>query len=141
MRKLLFPSLCVLALCSAGSELRQLHAADNASVNTNADIIPEAASGLGTIKQAASTTHMAVTANPHATEAAHKILSSGGTAADAAIAAQLVLGLVEPQSSGIGGGAFVLHWQNENKNLTSWDGRETAPAAVDVRHFMQGEKP
>ncbi len=151
MRKLLFPSLCVLALCSINSELSPLNAATDTEASTTtdaitatatiADIIPEAASGYGAIKQAISIKHMVVTANPHATDAAQKILSWGGTATDAAIAAQLVLGLVEPQSSGIGGGAFVLHWEQEKKLLTTWDGRETAPAAVDASHFMQAEKP
>ncbi|HCS26153.1 MAG TPA: gamma-glutamyltransferase, partial [Spongiibacteraceae bacterium] len=135
MRKLLLPSLCLLALCSLTINQHQPVAAP-----VNADIIPEAASGLGSIKHAVSTKNMAVTANPHATDAAQKILSWGGTAVDAAVAAQLVLGLVEPQSSGIGGGAFVLHWNNETKQLSSWDGRETAPAALDSRHFMQGDK-
>lgn len=135
MRSLLISSLCLLTLFSTTVH-KPLHAA-----TVSAEIIPEAASGYGSIKHAISTKHMAVTANPHATDAAQKILSWGGTAVDAAIAAQLVLGLVEPQSSGIGGGAFVLHWNNEAKQLSSWDGRETAPAALDSQHFMQGDKP
>ena len=134
MRNCLLPALYAIALGLPLSD-------SFASEAVKADIIPEAASGLSGIKHAVSTKHMVVTANPHATDAAQKILSWGGTAADAAIAAQLVLGLVEPQSSGIGGGAFVLHWNNESKKLTSWDGRETAPAAVTSQHFMQGEEP
>lgn len=134
MQHLRFPSLCALVIAVTAPALY-------AATPVKSEIIPEAASGYGSIKHAVSTKHMVVTANPHATDAAQKILSWGGTAADAAIAAQLVLGLVEPQSSGIGGGAFVLHWNNQRKKLTTWDGRETAPAAVDAQHFMQGDKP
>ncbi len=70
------------------------------------------------------------TAHPLATEAALKILKQGGTAADAAIAAQLMLGLVEPQSSGLGGGGFLIHWHAEHKAITSFDGLATAPKKV-----------
>jgi gamma-glutamyltranspeptidase / glutathione hydrolase len=79
---------------------------------------------------------MVATANEHASAAAAEILKAGGSAADAAIAAQLVLGLVEPQSSGIGGGAFALHWNQANETLTAWDGRETAPAAAGPDLFL-----
>ena len=66
-------------------------------------------------------------ANPYAVEAGYQILNQGGSAVDAVIATQLVLGLVEPQSSGIGGGAFLLNWDNSKKELSTYDGRETAP--------------
>ncbi len=104
------------------------------------NIVPEAASGTTDIKHAIGVKHMAVTANPYTTDAAQKILDWGGSAVDAAITAQLVLGLVEPQSSGIGGGAFILHWDADNKKLTSWDGRETAPSALKPQHFLQDGK-
>jgi gamma-glutamyltranspeptidase / glutathione hydrolase len=74
--------------------------------------------------------YMAVTAHPVASEAAQEVLRAGGSAMDAAIAAQWVLNLVEPQSSGIGGGGFLLHWDAANKTLSAWDGRETAPAKL-----------
>jgi gamma-glutamyltranspeptidase / glutathione hydrolase len=80
---------------------------------------------------------MVSTANEHASAAAAEILEAGGSAADAAIAAQFVLGLVEPQSSGIGGGAFALHWDAGEEALTAWDGRETAPAAVKPDLFSE----
>ena len=61
---------------------------------------------------------------------AYEVLRRGGSALDAAIAVQMVLGLVEPESSGIGGGAFLLYWSEGDKSLRSYDGRETAPAAA-----------
>ena len=97
---------------------------------------PEAESGLTPKPLARARTHMVSSANPHATEAGLEILRAGGSAVDAAIAVQLVLGLVEPQSSGIGGGAFLMHWDQRLKRLRSYDGRETAPAAVTPDLFM-----
>ena len=84
---------------------------------------------------------MVVTAHPLATDAAFKILQSGGNAVDAAVAAQLVLGLVEPQSSGLGGGAFVLYYSAKDKKLYSFDGRETAPEKADENLFIQNGHP
>jgi gamma-glutamyltranspeptidase / glutathione hydrolase len=77
---------------------------------------------------------MAASAHPLATEAGREVLRAGGTAVDAAIAIQLVLTLVEPQSSGIGGGAFLLHW--DGQHVTAYDGRETAPRAADEALFL-----
>ncbi len=79
---------------------------------------------------------MVATANPHASRAAALMLEKGGTAIDAAIAAQMVLTLVEPQSSGIGGGAFLLYWQNDQNKLTTFDGRETAPQNAGEGLFL-----
>ena len=81
--------------------------------------------------------YMVAAANPYATEAGMRILEQGGSAIDAAIAVQMVLTLVEPESSGIGGGAFALHWDNENKKLSSFDGREKAPMAADEKLFQE----
>lgn len=75
-------------------------------------------------------------ANPHAVAAAIEILEKGGHAVDAAIAAHAVLGLVEPQSSGLGGGAFMLVYERSNRALAFLDGRETAPAGATVDMFM-----
>ena len=79
---------------------------------------------------------MMVSANPHATRAGYEVLRAGGSAVDAAIAAQLVLNLVEPQSSGIGGGAFIVHFDAKRKTLATYDGRETAPAAARPDRFL-----
>lgn len=79
---------------------------------------------------------MVVTANPYATEVASAILERGGHAVDAAIAAHAVLGLVEPQSSGLGGGGFMLVFERSQAKLTFLDGRESAPAGADARMFM-----
>lgn len=80
---------------------------------------------------------MAVTANPHATRAAAAMLVKGGHAVDAAIAAHVVLGLVEPQSSGIGGGAFILSFDHALGTLNFFDGREMAPAGAKADMFMR----
>jgi gamma-glutamyltranspeptidase/glutathione hydrolase len=101
--------------------------------------IPEAASALNQTQSVSAQHFMAVTANSHATTAAFDMLKRGGSAIDAAIAAQLVLGLTEPQSSGIGGGAFMLYWDSAKTKLHYFDGRETAPAAVDENYFLQDD--
>ena len=73
-------------------------------------------------------------ANPLAAQAGREILAAGGSAVDAAVAVQLVLNLVEPQNSGIGGGAFLVHW--DRPNVVTLDGRETAPAAAKPERFL-----
>jgi gamma-glutamyltranspeptidase/glutathione hydrolase len=84
-------------------------------------------SGPARAAEATGRHFMVATADPAASAAALGILRQGGSAVDAAIAAQAVLGLVEPQSSGIGGGAFLLHWDGVTRKLSALDGRETAP--------------
>jgi gamma-glutamyltranspeptidase/glutathione hydrolase len=79
---------------------------------------------------------MVVAANPYAVQAGARVLEAGGTAADAAIAVQLVLGLVEPQSSGLGGGAFVVWYDADTGRLSTLDGRETAPLEATPRLFQ-----
>lgn len=80
-------------------------------------------------------------AHPLAADAGVEILAKGGNALDAAIAVQMVLGLVEPESSGIGGGAFLLLWSEKERALRSYDGRETAPAAARPNRFLKGGRP
>ncbi|BDH57931.1 putative gamma-glutamyltranspeptidase [Tsukamurella sp. PLM1] len=97
---------------------------------------PEGASGY---RSGLPVTHTkdyaAATANPIATKAACEVLAGGGTAADALVAAQTVLGLVEPQSSGIAGGAFLLYYDAKSKKVQAYDGRETAPASADENYL------
>ena len=80
---------------------------------------------------------MATAANPLAVDAAVAILKDGGHAVDAAIAAHAVLGLVEPQSSGLGGGGFMLVFDATTRTITTYDGRETAPAAISETLFLK----
>jgi gamma-glutamyltranspeptidase / glutathione hydrolase len=98
-------------------------------------IQPEAASGFQAKQAVSAQRFMVAAANPLATEAGYDILKAGGSAVDAAIAVQMVLTLVEPQSSGTGGGAFLLHFDGRQK-VAAWDGRETAPAGVDDKLFI-----
>ncbi|HRL36624.1 MAG TPA: gamma-glutamyltransferase family protein [Ottowia beijingensis] len=99
-----------------------------------APITPEGGSGW-TDKPGWATEKFAVAAaNPLATDAGYQVLKAGGNAIDAAVAVQMVLSLVEPQSSGIGGGAFLLH--SSGRELVAWDGRETAPAAATEKLFI-----
>lgn len=101
---------------------------------TTADA-PESSTGWKNKTAVSATRHMVVAANPLAAETGRKILRAGGSALDAAIATQLVLALVEPQSSGIGGGAMMLVF--DKKQVTAYDGRETAPQNVDENLFLQ----
>ena len=85
---------------------------------------------------AVHTAHYAVaTANPLATQAACAVLRDGGSAADAVVAAQAVLGLVEPQSSGVGGGGFLMYYDAATGSVSAYDGREVAPAAADENYL------
>jgi len=96
---------------------------------------PEAATGIYQQQLVSGKQYMVSSAHPMATEAGRAVLAKGGSAVDAAITTQLMLGLVEPQSSGIGGGAFMLHWQAKQQHLTTFDGREMAPAAATADLF------
>jgi len=104
------------------------------------DINPEIATGR-TQSQAVQAAHyMVSTANPLATQAGTDILAEGGSATDATIAAQMVLNLVEPQSSGIGGGAFLIAYDAVTQKVQAYDGRETAPGTARSNRFMLGGK-
>jgi gamma-glutamyltranspeptidase/glutathione hydrolase len=95
---------------------------------------PEAPTGRTAKASVPATKDMVAAANPLAAQAGREILAAGGSAVDAAVAVQLVLNLVEPQSSGIGGGAFMVLW--DGTAMTTLDGRETAPAAATPERFI-----
>jgi len=97
---------------------------------------PEQGTGLTEQKLIRAKHYMAASANPLATEAGYEILKRGGSAIDAMVAMQTTLGLVEPQSSGLGGGAFLVYWDNKAKKLTTFDARETAPKAATPGLFL-----
>ena len=88
---------------------------------------------------AAARHHMIAAANPYAAQAGLEMLRKGGSAVDAAIAAQMVLTLVEPESSGLGGGAFMLVWDPAAQKITSFDGRESAPASARPGMFLDAD--
>ncbi len=128
-------------LALAAAMLGALHAPVYAQLQTpakvpgvNHDVAPEIATGYAEKAGKSSQKFMVAAANPLATQAGYQMLKQGGAAIDAAIATQLVLTLVEPQSSGIGGGSFLLY--SDGKRVLSYDGRETAPAAADEHLFQ-----
>ena len=136
MKKPLPFSLMLLSLLSACNTAPSVapNIAPTAAWRYSVPEQPEATSG-NTDKPGWAYQRQAVAAaNPLATDAGHQILRAGGSALDAAIAVQLVLGLVEPQSSGIGGGAFLLHF--DGQKVTAHDGRETAPAGAQSDMFV-----
>ncbi len=113
-----------------------------ASFNIYADsqiadsVAPEATNEIVSKKAVEAKEFIVTAAHPLAVEAGYEVLKSGGSAADALVAVQTVLGLVEPQSSGLGGGAFLVYWDAKEKKLTSFDGRETAPLAARPELFQ-----
>jgi gamma-glutamyltranspeptidase/glutathione hydrolase len=129
--------LKTLALSAA--VLAALHAPVYAQ-RVTPDHAPEIATGYAAKTGKSAHKFMVAAANPLATQAGYQMLKQGGSAVDAAIAMQMVLTLVEPQSSGIGGGSFLMY--ADAKRVQSYDGRETAPAAADEHLFQdQDGKP
>jgi gamma-glutamyltranspeptidase / glutathione hydrolase len=116
------------------------HTARPPALQARPEPAPEAATGSAAFKPGVTAQRFIVAAaNPLATDAGYEMLAAGGSAVDAAIAVQMVLTLVEPQSSGIGGGLFLLH--HDGRNVSAIDGRETAPAAATPQLFMQDGQP
>ena len=112
-----------------------------ASDASSTPLQPEIASGLVRNTDVITQNTAVASANPLASKAGLEILQAGGSAVDAAIAVQMVLGLVEPQSSGIGGGAFLLHTNGAGptRRIQAFDGRETAPAGADESLFLNAQ--
>ncbi len=132
--------LALLGACGTqgGGTMTAVPQAGPAPVPTAAELpeAPEIASGYRSgMATVHAQRHMAAAANPLAAAAGREILRQGGSAIDAAIAMQAVLTLVEPQSSGIGGGAFILYW--DGKRVQAFDGRETAPAGAAPTLFLR----
>jgi len=99
-------------------------------------VAPEQTSAITEKKLVTAQHEMVATANPIATQVGYDVLKSGGSAIDALVAVQMTLGLVEPQSSGLGGGAFAVYYDAKNKQLTTFDGRETAPMKATPELFQ-----
>lgn len=111
--------------------------------SASGDIATNPETGTGYREGLEATTdhdYSVVTANPLATEAACRVLADGGTAADALVTAQAMLGLVEPQSSGIGGGGYILYYDAKTGTRSAIDGREVAPLAAD-ENYLLGTSP
>lgn len=124
----------LVALCCVLSSVQ-------AQTSAREDREPEAKTGYQEKKAFKSKNYMVVAANPYASWAGKQIIERGGNAIDAAVAIQAMLTLVEPQSSGIGGGSFILYWDNKNKKLHTFDGRETAPLDVNSYLFYENRQP
>lgn len=123
------------------TQAREAQAREAQARDAQPDANPEIATGVRQRSVVRATHYMAVAANPLASDAGAAVLARGGSAVDAAIAMQLVLALVEPQSSGLGGGAFMLAWDARSARLKSYDGRETAPASATPERFLKDGKP
>jgi gamma-glutamyltranspeptidase/glutathione hydrolase len=137
---LLVLSLTALAAaCSTQQETAKVQPPPAAAASSPPPALPAAPEVASGYRSGMTTVyaqrHMAAAANPLASEAGRQILRQGGSAIDAAIAMQAVLTLVEPQATGIGGGAFIMYW--DGKRVQAYDGRETAPAGATENLFMR----
>lgn len=131
----------VVSICALVAAVLVPHGAVQISAALDHQAAPEAATGRAVRALAKTQRTMVAAAHPLAAQAGRDMLRAGGSAIDAAIATQLVLNIVEPQSSGLGGGAFLLYWDAQNRTLTAYDGRESAPAAARPERFMRGDEP
>ncbi len=122
----------VLGACAAGDKR------SGATADENMVLAEAPFRSAGALRTTETYQEFAVAAaHPLASQAALDILKAGGSAVDAAIAAQMVLTMAEPQSSGVGGGGFLLHFDNQTNTVASYDGRETAPAGISPTVFLK----
>lgn len=137
---LLAPALALLlAGCAASPESPDHAAAPDTAAPQGRSTADDAGFGTDATRKAVTASReMVAAANPIAARAGQDILRKGGNALDAAIAVQAMLTLVEPQSSGIGGGGFLMHFDGKNGEIAAYEGRETAPAATTENDFMDG---
>ncbi|WP_191600883.1 gamma-glutamyltransferase [Marinomonas algicola] len=126
----------LVASISFTSLILSLSSAVFSAAQTADSVSPEAASGVIEKQLVKSNKFMVAAANPLATQAGYDVLKAGGSAIDALVAVQMMLGLVEPQSSGLGGGAFVVYYDAKAKKVTTFDGRETAPMEATPELFQ-----
>lgn len=126
----------ILPACHQKSDVDVHLKSSEAHETTKQVVIPEIATGKISKPVVTSKKFMVVAAHPLATKAGQKILAKGGSAVDAAIAVQAVLNVVEPQSSGIGGGGFMMNYDAKTNNIIAYDGRETAIASVKPTLFL-----
>jgi len=159
----LVASFCILTACEQKKELVVINTKDNTiksqdkkqvtkilsnsktetKISTNKPTKGKSKNTLRKNMSATAKNYMVAAANPLAVRAGLSILRLGGSAIDAAIATQLALNVVEPQSSGIGGGAFLMHYQSSSRVIKAYDGREKAPAAATPNMFLKpdGSRP
>ncbi len=110
-----------------------------AAAETTDQTLPEATQAVTARQSVEAGEFMIAAAHPLAVDAGYAVLARGGSAADAAVAVQVMLTLVEPQSSGLGGGGFALYWNAATETLTTFDARETAPMAADEDYWLDDD--
>ncbi len=134
---------CVTALALLALPMQAVPAQPTDDSRAYQDSAPEAATGRSDKPAVRAQRQMVVSADVRASAAGLAMLRQGGNAIDAAIATQFVLSVVEPQSSGIGGGGFLVFWQpalgNTPSALQTWDGRETAPRSASAERFLDSQ--
>ncbi len=116
--------------------LALLCAAAPALAQVDAPVQPETTTALAERTSVLARDFMVAAAHPLAAQVGHDVLAAGGSAADAAVAVQVMLNLVEPQSSGLGGGGFLLYWDSALERLTSFDARERAPLEATPDYWL-----